>query len=83
MRSSVPFLALAVLLAACGRKAEEARDGSVQRGIDRSVNDIRAAETAAAAPVVESKTISELNGKVPEPQVAAKSPAKKPGESDD
>lgn len=59
MRTTAAILALA-LLASCGEKPAETPDASVQRGIDRSVADVRAAEAAASAPVTQSKTIGEL-----------------------
>ncbi|WP_199553675.1 hypothetical protein [Sandaracinobacteroides hominis] len=76
MRSTATLLILAAALTACGKKSDETPDASVQRGIDRSVADIRAADAAAAAPVVESRTISELTGKVKEPEPVARAAKK-------
>jgi hypothetical protein len=54
---------LATGLAACGGSGSEAPGAATQRGIDRSVADIRAAEAAAQKPVVVSKSVGELTGK--------------------
>jgi hypothetical protein len=47
-------------LAACGERGSQAPAATEARAIARSVEDIRAAEAATAAPVVQSKTIAEL-----------------------
>lgn len=47
-------------LAACGERGAEAPQASESRAIARSVEDIRAAEAAMAAPAVQSKSIAEL-----------------------
>jgi hypothetical protein len=53
-------LLLLAALAACGERGAEAPQASESRAIARSVEDIRAAEAAMAAPVVQSKSIAEL-----------------------
>ncbi len=62
MRRAAIFL-LASGLSACGGTEAEAPAAAAQRGIDRSVADIRAAEAALQQPVVVSKSVGELTGK--------------------
>ena len=53
--------ALALLaLAGCNRSESAAPEVDVQKGIDRSVADVRAAQAAASAPVNESRSVGEL-----------------------
>lgn len=53
--------ALALLaLSGCNRAEPEAPEADVQKGIDRSVADVRAAQAAASAPVAESRSVGEL-----------------------
>lgn len=54
------LLLLLAGLTACGDRGTEAPQASEARAIARSVEDIRAAEAAKAAPLVQSKTIAEL-----------------------
>jgi hypothetical protein len=54
-----PGLLLAAL-AGCGERGAEAPQEGQARAIARSVEDIRAAEAAMAAPVAQSKSIAEL-----------------------
>jgi predicted outer membrane protein len=68
VRGSAAILLL--LLAGCGKSEPETPEAAVQQGIDRSVADVRAAEAAAAAPVVQSKSVGELTAK-PAPEKAA------------
>lgn len=77
------LLLLATGLAACGGGKSEAPGAATQRGIDRSVADIQAAEAAAQQPVVVSKSVGELTGKAsadtgekkPKAKAAAPAPA--------
>jgi hypothetical protein len=55
--------ALALALAACGSAEREPPEASAQRGIDRSVADIRAAEAAVKEPATVSRSVGELTGK--------------------
>lgn len=55
--------ALALALAGCGGTESEAPEAAAQRGIDRSVADIRAAEAAMQEPVAVSRSVGELTGK--------------------
>jgi hypothetical protein len=57
------IILLALGLAACGGPETEAPSTSTQRGVDRSVADIRAAEAAMQGPVVVSRSVGELTGK--------------------
>lgn len=60
------IILLAIGLAACGGTDAEAPGAATQRGIDRSVADIRAAEAAARQEVVVSRSVGELTGKTAE-----------------
>ena len=64
-------LLLAAGLAACGGSGGEAPGAATQRGIDRSVADIEAAEAAVQKPVVVSKSVGELTGKASADAAAA------------
>jgi hypothetical protein len=75
MRTAAIFL-LALGLSACGGSEAEAPAAAAQRGIDRSVADIRAAEAAAQQPVVVSKSVGELTGKASAEAAGAKAAAK-------
>jgi hypothetical protein len=69
------IICLALLAAGCGERGKpEASADTVQRGIDRSVADVRAAEAAAAAPVAQSRSVAELTGKTKAPEAGAKAP---------
>jgi len=57
------LLLLALGLAGCGGTEAEAPGAATQRGIDRSVADIRAAEAATQQPVVVSKSVGELTAR--------------------
>ncbi len=71
--------AMALLtLAACNRKEGAAPEADVQKGIDRSVADVRAAEAATAAPITESRSVGELTRKADAPGKAG-APAGKEG----
>lgn len=59
----VPASLLAVLLVGCGGGEAETPAAATQRGIDRSVADIQAAEAAARGPVEVSRSVGELSGK--------------------
>ncbi|MFN7399715.1 MAG: hypothetical protein ACK5SX_11805 [Sandaracinobacter sp.] len=65
MRFSAVIL-LAIGLAGCGGTGAEPPGAATQRGIDRSVADIRAAEAALQAPVKVSRSVGELTGKTVE-----------------
>lgn len=72
MDMRTPALAAFTLLtlAACNRQESQVTPPDVQTGLDRSVADVRAAEAAAAEPLVPSRSvgeISEANGKKPAP----------------
>lgn len=54
---------LALALAGCGGGEAETPAAATQRGIDRSVADIRAAEDAMRGPVEVSRSVGELTGK--------------------
>ncbi len=62
MRSAAIIL-LSLGVAACGGGDTETPGAATQRGIDRSVADIRAAKAAAAQPVEVSRSVGELTGK--------------------
>lgn len=82
------MILVAAALAGCGGGEGEAPGAATQRGIDRSVADIRAAEAAAQKPVVVSKSVGELTGKASadagrteakaKPKAAAPAPAPEP-----
>jgi hypothetical protein len=67
-------LVLLAGLAACGERGAETSAPTEARAIARSVDDIRAAEAAKAAPVAPSKTIAELTR--PAAKAAPEQPAK-------
>jgi hypothetical protein len=50
-------------LSGCGGGEAEAPAAATQRGVDRSVADIRAAEAATRGPVEVSRSVGELTGK--------------------
>ncbi len=54
---------LSLGLLACGGSETQTPGAATQRGVDRSVADIRAAEAAAAKPVEVSRSVGELTGK--------------------
>lgn len=56
-------LVLALALVGCGGAESEAPEAAEQRGIDRSVADIRAAEATLREPVRVSRSVGELTGK--------------------
>ncbi len=59
--SAASLSALALLaLAGCNRTESATPEVDVQKGIDRSVADVRAAQAAASAPVAESRSVGEL-----------------------
>lgn len=63
--------AIALLtLSACNRKDGAAPEADVQKGIDRSIADVRAAEAASAAPMTESRSVGELTRKAEAPAKA-------------
>ncbi len=70
MRGYAAYLALA-LLAGCGRPDAAAPEADVQRGIDRSVADVRAAQAAASGPVAPSLSAAELAAKSTPAKAAA------------
>jgi hypothetical protein len=53
----------ALALGACGGGETDAPAAASQRGIDRSVADIQAAEAATRGPVEVSRSVGELTGK--------------------
>lgn len=55
--------ALALALGGCGGPEAEPPEAAEQRGVDRSIADIRAAEAAMQEPVVVSRSVGELTGK--------------------
>ena len=57
------FIPLALGLAACGGTETEAPGAATQRGIDRSIADIRAAEAATRQQIVISRSVGELTDK--------------------
>lgn len=63
---AVATLAL-LALSACNRKEASAPEVDVQKGIDRSVADVRAAKAAAAAPAAQSQSVGELTRKADAP----------------
>lgn len=60
---TLAIILLSIGLAACGGTETEAPGAATQRGIDRSVADIRAAEAATRQEVVISRSVGELTGK--------------------
>ena len=72
MRRAGVVLLLALGLSACGGGEAEAPAAATQRGIDRSVADIRAAEAATREPVTVSRSVGELTGKTVEAPAADK-----------
>jgi hypothetical protein len=61
---TLAVLLMTMALAACGGGNEaEAPEAAAQRGVDRSVADIQAAEAAMQAPVTVSRSVGELTGK--------------------
>lgn len=69
-------LALALALSACGGTEAEPPEAAEQRGIERSIADIRAAEAAMQEPVVVSRSVGELTGKASaEPKARASTAA--------
>lgn len=60
---TLAIILLSIGLAACGGAETEAPGAATQRGIDRSVADIRAAEAATRQEVVISRSVGELTGK--------------------
>jgi hypothetical protein len=67
---------LAIGLAGCGGTGAETPGAATQRGIDRSVADIRAAEAALQAPVKVSRSVGELTGKTVETAKTGRGEAK-------
>ena len=63
MRGSALAAFALLTLAGCNRQENQTTQADVQTGIDRSIADVRAAEAAAAATVVESRSVGELNRK--------------------
>ncbi len=61
--ATVPAAALLFALSACGGSEVEAPGAATQRGIDRSVADIQAAEAATRGTVEVSRSVGELTGK--------------------
>lgn len=57
-------------LAGCDRQEKRATEADVQKGIDRSVADVRAAEAAAAGSAEESRSVGELTRKSEPPAKA-------------
>ena len=80
---TLAVLLMTMALAACGGTEAEAPEAAAQRGVDRSVADIQAAEAAMQAPVTVSRSVGELTGKAsadagpkaPKPKAAAPAPA--------
>jgi hypothetical protein len=67
----------ALLPAGCGKREAETPEATVQGGIDRSVADVRAAEAAMAAPVVQSKSVGELTARPAKAPEGAAAPTAK------
>jgi len=57
------LLLMPLFLLACGKGESEVPEASVQVGIDRSVADVRAAETAASGPVTFAPSAGELSAR--------------------
>jgi hypothetical protein len=54
---------LLLAMAGCGAREADAPGAATQRGIDRSVADIQAANAATRGPVEVSRSVGELTGK--------------------
>lgn len=67
MRGTAVAAFALMALAGCDRKETAAPEVDVQKGIDRSVADVRAARAAASAPIAESRSVGELTRNSGEP----------------
>ncbi len=73
---AAPALLALLVLPACNRKDSEVAQPDVQKGIDRSVADVRAAQAAASAPVVVTQSVGDLTRKADAADARAKESGK-------
>jgi hypothetical protein len=66
----IALISLLLAAAGCGKTEPQAPEPSVQRGIDRSVADVRAATAAASGPVDPALSAADLTAKAEGPAKA-------------